>query len=127
MQENFSIQKLSIYIVFFAFCLAVTSIMISKNTSNQYLMSNLYAKDNTSYYQLEEDLQLKGMEYIADENITSDAIIEKKLLQEKGYIVDLIDPFDATEYCDGYVIYTYSIDKYKTYISCRNYKTLGYR
>lgn len=90
-------------------------------------LSNTNSADDKTYYQLEKSLEQAGNKYLDNkyENISdlNSITISIEKLESMGYLNN-----QDFEDCNGYVISSIVNSKYisDAYISCGNYKTIGY-
>lgn len=113
-------------VLVFFFCLSIYFIYILYNSLDLSLGLNDEYINNESYAYYEENMIEAAEEYIGDIELALDnnVIISLETLIELDYIDEIYD-IDTNNKCDGYV--DVKNKKLKSYISCDNYETKGYR
>jgi len=113
-------------VLVFFFCLSIYFIYILYNSLDLSLGLNDEYINNESYAYYEENMIEAAEEYIGDIELALDnnVIISLETLIELDYIDEIYD-IDTNNKCDGYI--DVKNKKLKSYISCDNYETKGYR
>ena len=88
----------------------------------------IYKKESQEYKEFENLIEEKAREYVEKNGIDVDSNFKITLttLKEEGYI---LTSFVKEEDCEGYVEVSSkkNLEKYDAFISCKKYKTRGYK
>ena len=118
-KKGWTLQIEVFYLLIFVVCLVIAIIGI--------IRLGLYLNKDAKYFDypsLENKIVESAKNYVNDKLEVDDyELIGSNTLKNKGYLTDLVD--GENNQCSGYVE-VYNSNRYKGYIKCIYYETLGY-
>lgn len=114
-------------ILIFFFCLAIYFIYVLYDSlADGFVVNEDYINESV-YIEMERNIEEKSINYLSDNYVDNDTLVDIDLLIKEDYLEKVIDPETDNE-CTGYIkINNYDELDLKAYIKCDNYITKNYQ